>query len=231
MSDDTTVVAPETDPAVPDMSLGAPGDGTAVDTEGAELRKRFNGLMAKHQEALDALVREREARTDAEARLQEGQNTVSDQDNATLTEVQALRQELAESRLVAAKAEALRQFPDAAPFADLIAGRNPTEVMQVTRAFAERAASLKGAAPEVAEPVVETTVPIPTPQPHVSPLIPGSISAPVTAGGFAPPAGLADASQAAQDFRNTQPRERGNDQSWDAFWVSRSVPDEAAGLA
>lgn len=231
MSDDTEVVAPEADPAVLDTSPAAPGDGTAVDTESAELRKRFNGLMAKHQSALDALVQEREQRLAAEARLQEGQNTVSETDNATLSEVQALRAELAESRLAAAKSEALRKYPDAAPMADLIAGNTVQEIEQVTRAFAERIATLKPP-PELQNdgtPAGEQTPPAPAVAPVV---VPGSVTAPMVSGGDAPPGvpvtpadALAEAKRIAW---NVKPDSQ---EAWNLFFESTVTPDAAAGLA
>ena len=230
MSDDTTVVAPETDSAVPDLSLGAPGDGTAVDTESAELRKRFNGLMAKHQSALDALVQEREQRIQAEARLQEGQNTVSDQDNATLSEVQALRAELQESRLAAAREAALRQYPDAAPFADMIAGKNPTEVLAVTRAFAERAAALRIPTSD-AIPAPEVITPV-TPGTQAPPVVvPQSVSAPMAGGGSFTPSAPTSQAELLQESRRIAHGQPGSQPAWEAFWQATAGVEDSQGLA
>ena len=229
MSEQPEVVAPEADPAVLDEVLGAPGDVEAVDTESAELRRRFNGLMARHQQALDALVTEREARLQAEAQLQEGNQTMSEPDTETLTEVQALRQELKQSRLEAARAEALREFPDAEAFADLITGDSASEIREYTRALAERARTIKGSVVSEPEPEVETTS---TAQTFSAP-IPGSVGTPVpmVAGGDATPGVPMTPADALVEARRIAHSRPDSQEAWDAFFVSTVTPDAAAGLA
>lgn len=227
MSEQPEVVAPEADLAVPETVPDAPGDAEAVDTESAELRKRFNGLMAAHQRALDALTSERDARLQAEARLQEGQTQVSDIDNETLTEVQALRQELRESKLAAARAEALRQYPDAEPFGDLLDGNTPSDILNLARAYAERAARIKGSAATEPEPEAEEPV-IPAPAQQVTP---GSVTVPMAMGGNESPGILVTPADALAEARKIAIRKPESQDAWDAFFASTVTPDAAAGLA
>lgn len=228
MSEATDEVAPEAVPAEGAVAPLPPGDVPAVDDESAEWRKRYNGLQAKHQEALGALAEERRLRyEEAQARLQEGNQTVSE-DTESLSEVQLLRQELKESRLATAKADALREFPDAEAFADMIVGNNATEVRELTRAFAERARTLKG---EASEPVLddgEETLPPPPPAQSVSP---GSVTAPVIAGGLTAPGVPTTAADALADSRRIAMQKPEAQDAWDAFFYGKLGVESAENLA
>jgi hypothetical protein len=235
MSDALSSPAPETEPAVLATASPAPGDATAVDegsaggasTETVDA-KRFNGLMSAHQRALEALASERDQRIALESRLQdkEQHQTVTTEDNATLTEVQALRQELAAQRVATAKAQALAEFPDAAPFADLIVGNDAEQIRSVAAAIAQRMVSVKESLGVTAQTTTETeasTAPAVLETADPAPIVP------VIAGGSTAPGAptngeLLEAALSGQGMKSDQDR-------WDAFFTAKIPVDAQQNLA
>lgn len=225
MSETLSTEAPETDNAgaatatQPPVDDSAVVEGSATQTETVDA-KRFNGLMAAHQEALTALASEREARMAAEARI-EGNTPVTAESNETLEQVAALRKELAEQRLETQKAEILSRYPDAVPFADVISGSNASEIEALASAIAERAQALKAPAGSETEATEETSTEAAT---TAATTVAGSVTtAPVLSGGQTPPAEPVD--------RATLRQEALAEGSWDKFWQSASGPDVTQGLA
>jgi hypothetical protein len=81
----------------------------------------------------------------------EVEDTVADE--RVLDELQALRAELAAQKLETARAEAIAQYPEAAPLADLIVGNSPKEIHAMAAEIANRLSGISGAneAPAPAE--------------------------------------------------------------------------------
>ena len=61
--------------------------------------------------------------------------------STTAAEVAALKEMLLQERLDAAKARALQEHPEAAPFADLIVANSPEEVRDLAKTIADRVKS------------------------------------------------------------------------------------------
>ena len=139
-------------PETPDEvdSAEAQSTGEAVESASTEITKeRFNGLQAKLQTTLRELADEREARAALEQRAPSIKDTdMSDNDAAALAaELREVRAELAATRLADAKRDALREFPAAAPLADLIIGNSREEIRTVAEMISDRLGSVAPAAP------------------------------------------------------------------------------------
>lgn len=222
MSEALTPDAPATSLAGSAVAETTPSDGTAVESGSAGATaemveaSRFNGLMAAHQRTLAALDVERANRTALEARLNtEETPPVSEATDATLTELQQLRNELRAERLEGAKAQALADFPEAKPLADLIVGNTPEEIRGVAEAIAQRlqaittpvptgdeaAAAAEAAAANAGAPPAAEAAPV----------------APVVAGGSAPPSDGSAGERVKQAL---------DAKDWTAYWQAKSG-DEA----
>jgi len=106
---------------------------------------RFNGLMGAYQKLKneqDARIAALQAELDAVRTQQPKEETpvVSDA-STTAAEVAALKEMLLQERLDAAKARALQEHPEAAPFADLIVANSPEEVRDLAKTIADRVKS------------------------------------------------------------------------------------------
>lgn len=151
-------------PAVPSVEAPAPGTpGTvAEDSVGSGESERvvpvdrFNGLMSKFNQTQSALeqassrIAELEARLNSSEPKQEETPAVSD-DSALAARVEQLQNMLLEERLESAREKALRDYPEAAPFGDLIVADTPADVREMARLIAERAKAATTAATPAAE--------------------------------------------------------------------------------
>lgn len=132
--------APEVDGAVAEDSVGSGEEPKTVPAE------RFNGLMSKFNQTQSELeatrqsLAELEARLDAQQTSEGEQSEVSDTDTSSLeARVNELSQMLIQERLESARSQALNDYPEAAPFADLIVADTPDDVREMARLIAERA--------------------------------------------------------------------------------------------
>lgn len=157
--------------------------------EGYIEKDRFNGLMSKFhqmQNERDALAAEVEAiRTQLSTRPEpEAPENMSEL--AELQgQVEALTSLLMSKQVEEEKAKVLAEFPEAAPFSDLIVANTPDEYRRMAEEIANRA---KGIAPATAsEPVVESETTTETPTTDEPPVLSG---APAT--GLSTPVGADD---------------------------------------
>lgn len=130
--------APVSEDEVAEDSVGSDGKVIPVD--------RFNGLMSKFNQTQSELEATRTRLAELEARLtsneqrQEEPPPVSDTENSTLqAQVETLTQMLVQERMEGARRQALEEYPEAAPFADLIVADTPDDVREMARLIAERA--------------------------------------------------------------------------------------------
>lgn len=185
--------APIDTTAVPSVEAPAPASGSAVAEESVGSGEpvvpadRFNGLMSKFNQTQSALeaantrLAELEARLNGSEQQQEFTPPVSD-NSALEAQVNELRQLLVEERIETARAQALKDYPEAAPFADLIVADTPNDVREMARLIAERAKTVAPSPSPVTEaeggeqetpPAVEATTQTPV------------VEAPVAGGGAA----------------------------------------------
>lgn len=223
MSEALTPEAPETDSIAPSVEVTAPEDGTAVadgSAGGAAAKtvdaSRFNGLMSAHQRTLADLESERARNAALEARINSQEEIPEVADDAILARLDQMEERAQRAEREAALSRALAQYPDAAPFADLIVGSNAEDIENVAAAIAERAATLKGTGIAPA-PVVEGGDPVitPTTEPPVQE------DAPVIGGGHSAP-GEPSAIEAVSAALS-----KGD---WAAYWQAKSGPAAQANL-
>lgn len=169
MSDQLTVDTPVDDDSV-DTSVedGTQSDETAVDDasgQGSEKfvpAARFNGLQSKLQSTLTELSQEREAREALEARFADLESqltpsleqeekhdipmseTESSQVAALTEQVQALTAMLMEQQGQSVKESILAEFPEVAPFADLINADSAEGYREVAQTLSERIKAATG---------------------------------------------------------------------------------------
>lgn len=216
MSDALTPASPESPAGTPSVEdtvpavveevvVGSAGE-AATQTVDAE---RFNGLMSSHQKALADLRAMQAEKAALEARLVQQETPVVTEANE---EVQMLREELKQSRLDQAKADALRDFPGAKPLADMIVGSTAAEIRDVAAAIEKRLADLIPTPVVEADPTVVVEAP---PAVETTPVV----EAPVVAGGATPPSG-----EVADTALRSEALAEG---SWDKFWQSASSPSAA----
>lgn len=147
LTDAALVAGEEAPPVGDDAPLQG---GSEVDTgsgsghEEYVSKDRFNGLMSsfnKAQSELQAALSRVEAlESDLNSRNAEPQEKQSLSDTSTLEQqVAQLSQMLMAERLENAKAKVLAEFPEAAPFADLIVANTPDDLRDMAQAIAERA--------------------------------------------------------------------------------------------
>lgn len=225
LPEDAPVVAPE----VPSVEEPTPESGGAVaeesvgSGEGTVPAARFNGLMSKFNqtqselEQMRAQFAELEARLDGSEPTQENTPPVSD-NSALEAQVNELRQLLIQERIESARDKALAEYPEAAPFADLIVADTPDDVREMARLIAERA---KAANP-APQPVTEAGAEVPAEEP---PAPTGEVAAetppaePPVAGG-----GAAFSTEASAESRVTEAIQKGSFSDFiNAKWESRAM--------
>lgn len=152
--------APESDSA----AIEAPVDGQAapvgsVDSTDVIPKERFNGLMSKYNADRSAWDAEKMAllnELDMARSQKVEENNMADEQ--VLSEIQALRAELASQKLETARAEAVAKYPAAAPLADLIVGNTPQEIEAMAAELSNRLSVLVPVGETAAQPV-EAEVP------------------------------------------------------------------------
>jgi hypothetical protein len=142
---------------------------------------RFNGLMGKFNQTQSALdeARRRIAELEAATPAKE-EPAVSDTSavSALESKVNSLTELLLQERLESAKAQAIKDFPGASAFADLIIADSPEAVRDMAKVLHER---VQGAKPAVddgegeAPPAAPAAVEAPAPAPVV-PVVAGGVS-------------------------------------------------------
>ncbi|MGZ4518848.1 MAG: hypothetical protein ACXVGB_00320 [Mycobacteriaceae bacterium] len=154
MSDE--VLSPETPDAPAAAQAPAPATAAAdgsVDspsvtpTEKAPVKTvdadRFNGLMSTYQTEKTAWEAERESmRAELERLEKQAEPEPSSMSDDALTELRALRAELAAEKLATARAQAVAEFPGSAPLADLIVGETPDAIRSMAQELHERLTGL-----------------------------------------------------------------------------------------
>lgn len=175
-------------PAAPSVEDPAPVSGSAVaedsvgSGEAVVPADRFNGLMSKFNQTQSELNQTRAQLAELEARLngseQQQEYTPPVSDNSALeAQVNELRELLVQERIENARAQALKDYPEAAPFADLIVADTPNDVREMARLIAERAKTANPSPTPVTEaeggeqepaPVAEATTPAPSEEPPVA---------------------------------------------------------------
>lgn len=134
----------------PDAVDGGSAEGTAPAVVPAE---RFNGLMSKYQSEksewetkVAALTSDLQSLTATQQEM-----PMSDEVSELKETVQTLTSIILSDREEAARAKVLDEYPEAAPFADLIVGNNAAEMKQVAAVIAERVKGIVGASAPVGE--------------------------------------------------------------------------------
>lgn len=157
MSEPLTEATPELFEAAPEV----PDSGEAVvDDSGSGESKvvpaeRFNGLMSKFNKTNEELAAERESRMLLEARLQEFEALNNDNNwpketdmadvSALQSQVELLTQMLAQQQVTGVKNEVLSEFPDIAPFIDLIEASDADSFRNLASTLNERVQIIKTA--------------------------------------------------------------------------------------
>lgn len=183
MSDSLSPETPEAPEAAPAPPAEPAVETDSVDSDGVVPKERFNGLQSRYQSdksAWDAERRAYEAEIERLHRSQEDDG-MTETNPEVLEEVRQLRQELVNERLGRVRAEILSEFPEVAPFADLIVGRDADEIRSVAADLAGRVKQLAPAeagTPPAAEPTGDAPAP--------------AADAPPTAPSFAPPTSAND---------------------------------------
>lgn len=134
--------------------------------------ERFNGLMSSFNKTQNR-VKELEAELASRPNpVQVEDNPLSDEVTALTQQVQTLLSMLNQREQGSALEAALRDYPEAAPFADLIRGDTAEEMRDVARVLHERVTGLKGG---VQTPPAATQDSAPPAAPPVSepPVLPG----------------------------------------------------------
>jgi hypothetical protein len=134
---------------VPDSAVGTDSGTSEGKTVSAE---RFNGLMSKFNKTHEELDTERQYRMDLEARLHEleakaNENQPKDNKMTDVTnlenQVQVLTQMLAQQQIEGVKRSVLEEFPDVAPFVDLIEAGDAESFRSLAKTLNERVQVLK----------------------------------------------------------------------------------------
>lgn len=192
---DPAPVVDGADTGVPDMSAQVPppavGEASG-DPEGYVPKERFNGLMAtyqrteaelksqlaEHQATISSLTEQLSNRPEPEAAPSMSDSQIEELQG----QVAALTQMLVQQNLENTKASVLAEFPEAAPFADLIVANDPDDYRRMAQEIANRAKGIAPAAPpaEGEQQVTEPTSPVTEP-PIVGGPPPESISSPAGA--------------------------------------------------
>lgn len=203
MSESLPGTAPLEGAAAASVEDPAPAPETAVATEsapGEDNEKvvpaaRFNGLMGKFNQTKNALDEANRRIAELEAAsvpAREETSNVSDT-SALEQQVAALQQMLMQEQVDKARKAAIEEYPEAAPFADLIIADTPEAVKDMARVLAERVKQAGGSTPPAEESAPaateQPTEPIqglgaeqPPAAPPAAPVVPGGTTAGGTAG-------------------------------------------------
>ena len=127
--------APGSEVAEESVTETAPPDVVSAD--------RFNGLMSTFNKTQDELKTARERAAELEARLAaieapEGNRTTVSEAPELEARIDALTSMLLEERMETARQAAIRDYPEAAPLADLIVGNTPEDIREMARTIASR---------------------------------------------------------------------------------------------
>lgn len=176
--------APSEESAVASVEVEAPGSEVAVvpesATDGGDEKfvpaSRFNGLMGKYQQTENAYQQTQEALAAAQQTIAELQAaTPAKEESVTDTsaleaQVSQLSTMLMKERLDNARRDAIKDFPGAAKFADLIIADTPEDVRAMAQLLHERATEPEagGTTEEVVEAVEETVETAPATAPVVT---------------------------------------------------------------
>jgi hypothetical protein len=133
--------------AAPESEVSAEGVSAGGEETKVVPAERFNGLQSRYQS--DKAEWERRiaaAEAELEALRAEPKETepVSDDVAELKQTVESLAEMLMKERQESAVDKALKEFPDAAPFADMLVGHTPEEVREAARMVSERVALVKG---------------------------------------------------------------------------------------
>lgn len=157
MSEPLTEATPESFEAAPEV----PEIGEAVvDDSGSGESKvvpaeRFNGLMSKFNKTNEELANARQNQAELEARLQEFEALNYDNNwpketdmadvSALQSQVELLTQMLAQQQVTGVKNEVLSEYPDIAPFIDLIEASDADSFRNLASTLNERVQIIKSA--------------------------------------------------------------------------------------
>jgi len=141
-----------------DSAVMAPDDSGAVESDSGEglgkhvPAERFNGLMSKFNKTQGELDAERQYRLQLEERLNQieaanidinpKENTVTDVTNLQ-SQVEMLTNLLAKQQVESVRRDVLTEFPDIAPFVDLIEAPDPESFRSLASTLNERVQVLK----------------------------------------------------------------------------------------
>lgn len=223
MSDSTLTPDAPGDGAAAALDGVAPATGSEVTGGSAETdlsnyveKSRFDGLMGTYNREKDTWLKERQQ---YEAELASLRNPTPTQEEAPVADdtalsavndkVDGLVRLLMEERLKNARHEAVEQYPEAKPFADMLVGSTPEEVMQAAANVAERAKTL------IPAPVTPAGDGTPAPEGGTAETPP---AAPVTGGTVAVEGNPSAADKVAQAIAN---------RDWSAFLAAK-VEDATA---
>ena len=161
-----------------DSAVMASDDSGAVESDSGEglgkhvPAERFNGLMSKFNKTQGELDAERQYRLQLEERLNQieaanidinpKENTVTDVTNLQ-SQVEMLTNLLAKQQVESVRRDVLTEFPDIAPFVDLIEAPDPESFRSLASTLNERVQVLKisdGATPVVPSDIIETVDPV-----------------------------------------------------------------------
>ena len=156
MSEPLTEAAP--DAVAEAFEAPAPVEAVVDDSGSGENKivpaERFNGLMSKFNKTNEELAIERQYRMELESRLQEFE---ADNDDARFEEtsmtdvgnlqsqVELLTQMLSQQQVNSTRKDILTEFPDIAPFVDLIEAPDPESFRGVAQTLNERVQVIKAA--------------------------------------------------------------------------------------
>lgn len=150
--------APEIGGEVAEESVGSSEDPKVVPAE------RFNGLMRTFNQTQSELNETRTRLAKLEARLNEQQTSKEPEapvsDTSSLeARIEQLTEMLTTERRGNALKDALDEYPEAKPFADLIVADTPEDVREMARLIAERAKAANPGTTQTTEEVTEETEP------------------------------------------------------------------------
>lgn len=164
-------VTPQVAPTASQPSAQAPAGYVSED--------RFNGLMSlfnKQQEQIKALQA-----TPAPASQPAPAAPAAPQQDDLRQTVEEIRYELLQAKMDAARAEALRAFPEVAPFADLLQAETPQDIVELAQELSNRlkpaTTSTTETAPETETPGTGSSAPVMASSTTYSPVTDDSIEA------------------------------------------------------
>ena len=203
MSESLSEFAPDIDLAAPDAPelIEAVEDESGVGGAKQVPAERFNGLMSKFNKTNEELATERQYRLDLEARLQALEFTEYDMqvkepqmaDVSNLqNQVELLTQMLAQQQVANVRKDVLTEFPDIAPFVDLIEAPDPESFRSLAQTLNERVQVMKTASGGIGD--IQESLPDPV-APVLEEQVVPQIDAPVFGGGsgaMAPAPGTED---------------------------------------